>query len=702
MRADGPMWRSAVALLAAAGLAVSLASCDPDAPEASSTAQASPTVPPTQAATLQPTPTRTVEAVVTWQPTDHRPTPLPTRQVQVGSEVKTVEYDCGDYGHMPLSFRRYGGGILIWSAGSEGIWFSYDGSVWLAHNASDRIDHVLRVNSLPDELNLLGFGHYVDVSPAGDRIAYTSCAFPQGAQVGQEYGAIAREPRAPSANYDIVVGELNEDDLSRIVNNTRITKSSDLIDHYPVWSSDGEWIAVLSMERSPIPISGGPGSEFATARILDVRRVDETTVRTSIVWMPERRTDAVRSSLGALRSRASDGVALIPPVWSPEDQYISYYSVTKDDYSVTTEDDSFTYVLHTVRLDAPSADTPIRNAYMKIRSQHKIGTVTATLETIPPRPSWSPDGQRIAFVADDGTDRKLFIAQADGTDRRQVASDPGIREIAWSPDGSEILIVSDRPSLVFVSPDGASRRQVELPPTLLELSPARSEWSVIFWDGLVPDLVAWSPDGSRIAISMWGLLVTMDRDGTNPRTLNGGDLRRPAVDPAVCSLGVVVPDPEANPGLVRDCETLLKSVETLAGDFLFRWGPDRPITRWAGVRVKTDGSEGLPLRVRELSLERHGLAGSIPPMLGDLDALERLVLSNNRLTGLIPSALGKLTALRELDLSYTGLSGTLPPELANLTNLTSVDITNTRLTGCIPRDFSDIWLDGSDLERCQL
>ena len=451
------------------------------------------------------------------------------------------------------------------------------------------------------------------------------------------------------------------------------------------------------MDRTPTRRQGH-NIRFVLAQVLHVRRVDGSMDGSNLV-----------STLGRFddRESSSGGIALIPPVWSPDGQYLAYYLVTEKN------DDLYTYDLHTLEVD--------KLPNLSNSGQYTIGTVISSLDAIPPRPSWSPDGKRIAFVADDGTDRGLFVAQSDGTDRRQVASDPGIREVAWSPNGSEILIVSDRPSLVFVSPDGASRRQLELPPTLLELSPARSRWSVIFEDGLVPDLVAWSPDGSRIAISMLGLLVTMERDGTDPRTLNGGVLRRPAVDPAVCSLGVVVPDPEANPGLVRDCETLLKSVETLAGDSLFRWSPDRPITRWAGVHVQTVGSEGLPLRVRELSLERQGLAGSIPPRLGDLDALETLVLSINRLTGPIPSALGKLTALRllylqgsglsgtippalgkltalrELDLSYTGLSRTLPPELANLTNLTRVEITNTELTGCIPRDFSDIWMDGSDL-----
>lgn len=711
MRAKGLTWRSALALLAAGGLAVSLASCDPDAPDASSTAQASPSAPPTKASTLQPTPTPTVETVVTWQSTDHsRRTPR-TADVQVGSEVMTVEYDCGDViTDSPMSIKRYGFVVLAWSAVGGGILFDYDGALWLADDMAGSTYYLTEVNAGPYERPLV-FGFFADISPAGDRVVYTTCESLQGVRAGGSYAAVAHEPGPPSANYDIVIGEIGENGRYGITNNTRITSTRQRLDHYPVWSPDGLWLASLSMDRTP---SQDLPPKFVLGQDLHLRRADGSNDRTILV-----------STLGGIGSRGtsnpagleyqerlSGGIALIPPVWSPDGQYLAYYLVTEKD------GDLYTYELHIIRTLEVANPSDLAT-----RDPLKIGTVTSAPDAIPPRPSWSPDGQRIAFVADDGIDRELFVAQADGTDRRQVASDPEIREIAWSPDGSEILIVSDRPNLVFVSPDGASRRQVELPPTLLELSPARSEWSPIFEDGLIPDLVVWSPDGSRIALSVWGLLVTMGRDGTNPRTLNGGDLRRPAVDPAVCSVGVVVPDPEANPGLVRDCETLLKSVETLAGDSLFRWSPDRPITRWAGVRLKTDGSEGLPLRVRELSLEHQGLAGSIPPMLGDLDALEVLVLSNHRLTGpippalgkltalrllylrgsglsgTIPPALGKLTALRELDLSYTGLSGTLPPELANLTNLTSVDITNTELTGCIPRDFSGVWMDGSDLRQ---
>ena len=79
--------------------------------------------------------------------------------------------------------------------------------------------------------------------------------------------------------------------------------------------------------------------------------------------------------------------------------------------------------------------------------------------------------------------------------------------------------------------------------------------------------------------------MTIAADGTDPRVLvgiqvEGSVVSRPlkgnpvglvakrgdiSAEVAACGDGVVVPDPEANPGLVEDCETLLEVQNALAG-----------------------------------------------------------------------------------------------------------------------------------------
>ncbi|WP_425259290.1 TolB family protein [Rubrivivax sp. RP6-9] len=102
-------------------------------------------------------------------------------------------------------------------------------------------------------------------------------------------------------------------------------------------------------------------------------------------------------------------------------------------------------------------------------------------------PAWSPDGRQIAFASNrDGTDFKLWVMHADGSNVRQLTSGGSSADVfpSWSPDGT--LIAFQRRS--------GDRTRVGLLPAAGG-APAFFEFD---GDAYAP---AWSPDGSRIAFA---------------------------------------------------------------------------------------------------------------------------------------------------------------------------------------------------------
>ena len=128
-----------------------------------------------------------------------------------------------------------------------------------------------------------------------------------------------------------------------------------------------------------------------------------------------------------------------------------------------------------------------------------------------------------------------------------------------------------------------------------------------------------------------------------------------------------MPEPEKNPGLVQDCEKLLRLRDPLAGDAILNWSAAAPMADWEGVVIGGDSPRISSLNLPRLS--RGRLSGVIPPELGSLTNLERLTLHSNDLTGGIPPELGNLANLKELNLSFNRLGGGIPFELGSLQNL---------------------------------
>ena len=80
---------------------------------------------------------------------------------------------------------------------------------------------------------------------------------------------------------------------------------------------------------------------------------------------------------------------------------------------------------------------------------------------------------------------------------------------------------------------------------------------------------------------------------------------------------------------------------------------------------------------KELNLANYGMT-SLPPEIGNLSNLTKLVLQNNDLTHL-PVEIGKLQNLQILDISDNNLLN-IPEEVGNLSKLTKLDLSNNQLS----------------------
>ncbi|CDP05616.1 unnamed protein product [Coffea canephora] len=129
------------------------------------------------------------------------------------------------------------------------------------------------------------------------------------------------------------------------------------------------------------------------------------------------------------------------------------------------------------------------------------------------------------------------------------------------------------------------------------------------------------------------------------------------------------------------------------------WSVTSSVCDWIGV---TCGSRHR--RVTSLDISNMNLAGTIPPLLGNLSFLVLLNISGNNFHGELPRELVQLFRLRYLDFANNNLGGELPSWFGLLHKLQFLSLENNRFTGPIPPSIANmsslenLWLSNNSIE----
>ena len=198
-----------------------------------------------------------------------------------------------------LAWTPDGSHLIFNHAPAIGYW---DSAIWTVNAAGTQVRMLLDTN--PGHRDPAVYGYYADVSPDGERIVYSSCEFPK-----EHIENLDFEQQRTLHDYEIAVIKLEGTEQQQLTANRSL-------EHYPVWSPDGNRIALIGN-----PVSQYSGHNGRGTNILYTIATD-----------------------GSDWQRVSLDVALAPPAWSPDGERIAFLAIDE-------EKRPNRLILHIVRID---------------------------------------------------------------------------------------------------------------------------------------------------------------------------------------------------------------------------------------------------------------------------------------------------------------------------------------------------------------
>ena len=142
-------------------------------------------------------------------------------------------------------------------------------------------------------------------------------------------------------------------------------------------------------------------------------------------------TFSAASAAGVLKSNLPNGPGF--------EEVLSVAKVTGA--VISPDGSSIAYTVRQTDWDNNRWDTEI---YISHRGKEPF-QLTDTKKGSSTGPTWSPDSQWIAFAADRGKGRQIYLAPASGGEAIQLTSLRGIQGFKWSPDGRSMALLLGEP-----------------------------------------------------------------------------------------------------------------------------------------------------------------------------------------------------------------------------------------------------------------